>query len=200
MDILNEALESVAVADLKLHPWNVNEGDIGAIHQSIEHNGFYGAVVAQRSTGYVLAGNHRLQAAQAAGAESVPVIWVDVDDEHALRILLADNRTTRLGHDDPAALADLLNEILDSAGTLDGTGYTGDDLDELLADLGADDLMDVSDGDGTVEEATVLRFEDYRVPLTERESNALAARLKAHSEDTGSYYGFVAALLDLGTD
>lgn len=135
MKIINQALEQVPVATLRLHPRNVNQGDVGAIHESIEANGFYGAVIAQRSTGYVLAGNHRLQAAQHAGAAEVPVIWVDVDDTEALRILLADNRTTRLGHDDPQALAELLQEILADAGTLQGTGYDGDALDELLRDL-----------------------------------------------------------------
>lgn len=136
MDILNQTVETVAIGALSPHPRNVNQGDIGAIHQSIEVNGFWGTVVAQRSTGHILAGNHRWMAAKQSGAEEIPVAWVDVDDEAALRILLADNRTTRLGHDDPQGLADLLKELLDSTGTLDGTGFDPDDLDELLADIG----------------------------------------------------------------
>lgn len=145
MKVLNQSVEMVPVGALRLHPRNVNNGDVGAIHESIKHNGFYGTIVAQRSTGYVLAGNHRLQAAQHAGATEVPVVWVDVDDDHALRILLADNRTTRLGSDDPEALARLLQEIADTAGTLDGTGYSDDDLDELLADLDQDGAEDDSE-------------------------------------------------------
>jgi hypothetical protein len=58
-----------------------------------------------------------------------------VDDDRALRILLADNRTTRLGADDPAALAELFREILVDTGTLAGTGFDGDALDEILADI-----------------------------------------------------------------
>jgi hypothetical protein len=50
-------------------------------------------------------------------------------------LLLADNRTTRLGTDDPAALAELLQEILAETGTLSGTGFDPDALDEILADL-----------------------------------------------------------------
>lgn len=91
--VINEAMESVALSSLKPHPKNPRQGDVGAIYESIEANGFYGAVVAQKSTGHVLAGNHRMLAAQHAGAGSVPVVWVDVDDETALRIPLADNRT-----------------------------------------------------------------------------------------------------------
>ncbi len=68
------------------------------------------------------------------GATEIPVTWVDVDDDAALRIMLADNRTARLGHDDDAALAELLKELADDGG-LEGSGYDNDDLDELLADL-----------------------------------------------------------------
>ena len=136
MKIINEALESVALGKLKPHPRNPRQGDVGAIHQSIEANGFYGAVVAQKSTGHVLAGNHRLLAAKHTNAEEIPVMWVDVDDATALRILLADNRTNDLASYDDGALAELLTSIMQDEGTLDGTGYDGDALDQLLADLG----------------------------------------------------------------
>lgn len=136
--VINDGVEMVAIGALKLHPRNANQGDVGAIHESIVHNGFWGTVVAQRSSGHVLAGNHRLIAAQQAGASELPVAWVDVDDEAALRILLADNRTTRLGQDDSQALADLLKELAATPDALSGTGFDGDDLDELLAGLGAE--------------------------------------------------------------
>lgn len=125
----------VALAKLREHPRNANEGDVGAIAASIEAHGFYGAVIVQRSTGFVLAGNHRLKVAQQAGAASLPVQYVDVDDETALRILVADNRTTRLGRDDDVLLSALLTELAATPAGLDGLGYDGDDLDRLLGDL-----------------------------------------------------------------
>jgi DNA modification methylase len=134
--VLNEGYELVAISALKRHPRNVNRGDLVAIGDSITENGFYGAVVAQRSTGYTLAGNHRYEAAQTAGLSEVPVIWVDVDDDRALRILLVDNRTTRLGEDDQEALAVLLQQILSDSETLAGTGYDEAALDALLAEVG----------------------------------------------------------------
>jgi ParB-like chromosome segregation protein Spo0J len=143
--IINDGMELVSLSALSLHPRNVNQGDIGAIHESIDVNGFYGAIIAQRSTGHVLAGNHRLKTAQQAGADEIPVIWVDVDDAEALRILLADNRTTRLGTDNTADLAELLTEILADAGTLAGTGYDEDALDQLINDMAADSTPDVGD-------------------------------------------------------
>ena len=138
MRTINQATELAAIDALRPHPRNPRQGDIGAIRQSIDANGFYGAVIAQKSTGFILAGNHRWKAAQQAGATEVPVTWVDVDDDHALRILLADNRTNDLATYDDGALADLLKQLHDATGTLAGTGYDGDDLDQLLAGLNPD--------------------------------------------------------------
>jgi hypothetical protein len=83
--IINETIEQVPIGSLKPHPRNPRRGDVGAIQASIGHHGFYGAVVAQRSTRRILAGNHRWLAAQAAGLTEVPVAWVDVDDEQTQR-------------------------------------------------------------------------------------------------------------------
>ena len=135
MKIINASTKVEALDAVQPHPRNPRQGDVGAIHQSIEANGFYGQIVAQRSTGHILAGNHRWLAAKQAGATRIPVTWVDVDDAHALRILLADNRTSDLASNDEYNLAQLLIEIQEATGDLTGTGYDGDDLDDLLADL-----------------------------------------------------------------
>lgn len=126
--------EMASVGAVRPHPANPRQGDVGAIYESIEANGFFGAVLAQRSTGYILAGNHRYKAAMEAGLQSVPVIWADVDDDRALRILLADNRTNDKASYDDNALAAILSDLANTS-DLVGTGYDGDDLDQLIADL-----------------------------------------------------------------
>jgi hypothetical protein len=128
------------VSGLRTHPRNARQGDIGAICQSIDHNGFFGACVVQEGTGYILVGNHRYQAAIHSGATTVPAIFVDVDDEHALKILLADNRTNDLASYDDSALAELLEEVRADYG-LDGTGYDDEALRELLDDLANSSLL-----------------------------------------------------------
>jgi ParB-like chromosome segregation protein Spo0J len=45
----------------------------------------------------VLAGNHTLQAAMSLGWEQIEATTVDVDDEDAAQIVLADNRLADLG-------------------------------------------------------------------------------------------------------
>lgn len=125
----------VPVDELTEHPRNANQGDLGAVIESIEHNGFYGALVVQKGTGVVLAGNHRLKAARSLGMTEVPVAFVDVDNERALRILLADNRTTRLGIDNDAQVAAILVDLAGTEESFAGTGYDGDDLDALLRSI-----------------------------------------------------------------
>ena len=63
--------------------------------------------------------------------------WVDVDDATARRILLADNRTNDLATYDDAVLAELLTALAEDDDLL-GTGWDGDDLDALLADIASD--------------------------------------------------------------
>lgn len=130
--IINDSNELVAVNKLQVHPNNPRQGDVGAVCASIEAHGFYGALVVQRSTSFVLAGNHRLLAAKQLKMKKVPVVWVDVDEEQAKRILLADNRTSDLGTYDETVLADLLKDLAATEVGLDGLGYDGDDLDDLI--------------------------------------------------------------------
>lgn len=136
MNVINSRFAAaVPVSELRPHPRNPRQGDIGAIHQSIEHNGFYGACVVQESSGFILAGNHRFQAALHAGAAAVPVIYVDCDDAVAVRILLADNRSNDLASYDMSALAELLECVRAEFGDYTGTLYDAEAVRNLQKDL-----------------------------------------------------------------
>ena len=135
---INDGYEVVKLDAIKPHPRNPRRGDLEAIKASVDVNGFYGAVVANKRTGYILAGNHRWMAANALGLLEVPVVWVDVGKAEARRILAADNRTSDLGSYDDAVLASLLQGLQDDGGLL-GTGYDDDDLAGLLSGLIEDD-------------------------------------------------------------
>ena len=130
---IGNRIEMVATGDLFCHPDNPRHGDVEAIRTSINANGFYGALVAQRSTGHILAGNHRFMAAQAEGIAKVPVIYVDVDDDRAKSILVGDNRLSDLAVNNPELLAAILQGLQASEQGLTGTGYSDDDLAEMLA-------------------------------------------------------------------
>lgn len=132
--LVHQEYAIVPIGELRPHPANPRKGNVSAIADSVAANGFYGAIVAQRSTGMILAGNHRWEAARREGLTEVPVCWLDCTDAEARRILTVDNRTNDEAGYDNEALARLLNDIRAEAGSLVGTGYTQEALDTLLQD------------------------------------------------------------------
>lgn len=134
--LLRQDYDLVPLAQLHPHPENPRRGDVDQIAESIGANGFYGAVVAQRSTGHILAGNHRYLAARRRGLAQLPVVWVDVDDDRARRILLADNRTGDLAAYSNDGLLALLEGLALTPEALAGTGYDPAALDDLRASAG----------------------------------------------------------------
>lgn len=124
----------VPIDEVRPHPRNRRHGDVGLISTLLDRFGLYAPIVVQRSTGYVLAGNHRWRAAKALGWTEIAVSYLDVDDVEARQILLADNRSADLATWDRAGLADELRELAD-LDALEGTGWDGDDLDELIGDV-----------------------------------------------------------------
>lgn len=114
------------------HPENANNGDLEAICASIETNGMYNPIKVQKSTGFIVAGNHTWQACKMLDATEVPIIYLDLDDTQARRIMLADNKIAALAMIDPGLELNLL-EAISHADSLLGTGYTDSDLVALRA-------------------------------------------------------------------
>ena len=133
--IINQTLLTVKMDQVRPHPLNVRQGDIGAIASSIEADGFYGALIVQESTGYIVVGNHRYLAAQAEGLEELPAFVIDIDDDRARRLMLRDNRTSDIATNDQLALIRELKELALTPDGLADTGFDGDDLDALIADV-----------------------------------------------------------------
>lgn len=121
----HDALEPLLddITRLRPHPDNPSSGDEDEIVTSIGVNGMYRPVMAQSSTGYVLAGNTTYAACLNLRALRIPVVWLDVDDVAALRILLGDNELARRAIVDRALLTPLVNRLLETELRLLGTGY-----------------------------------------------------------------------------
>jgi hypothetical protein len=198
--------ETVKLTNLTPHPDNPRQGDIGAIVTSIKKNGWYGSIVAQTSTGLILAGNHRYQAAKQLGMTEIPVFWVDVDETVARRILLADNRANDLASYNDDILATLLADLA-STNDLLGTGWDGDDLDRLLGDLAVGDmdlgdLGNVRDGMSAVERTAEWQEAGIRsiilpFPVDEYEAASEAFKAKRLELGVESNSEVVVALLEL---
>ena len=140
--------EWVPVDDVQPHPENPNQGDAGAISLSLDHMGQYRAIVVSTATGNIVAGNHTYLAGRMNGDTEMYMHLVDdLTPEDERRIMVADNQYARLAVPDAQGLADLLTDLAASDDGLTATGYDGDLLDDLLADLVRDDAG--RDGDVT---------------------------------------------------
>jgi len=126
----------VDIDSVQPHQKNVRQGDIGAISESLKAHGQYRPIVVDRRTNQILAGNHTWKAAKALGWQQIAAGYVETkDDDEALRILIADNRTTDLASYDDSGLAQLLKQLAETDIGLEGTSFDGDALDQLLMDL-----------------------------------------------------------------
>lgn len=120
------------------HPRNVRVHDLESKRRSLENNTQYLPLVVQRSTGHILTGNGTFKAGTTLlGWTAFTVLLLDVDDQAALNILLADNATADKGDYDREALAALLAEYVDADGpeALLPTGYDIDEFETLMAEL-----------------------------------------------------------------
>lgn len=130
--LLDGTFELVDITTLQEHPENPRIGDVASIMESIRANGFFLACGCQTSTRRIIIGNHRYKAAMKLGLKVIPVIWHDVDDASALRILLADNKTADEATYNQERLGAILSSLVQSTGSLEGSGYKEGDLEDIL--------------------------------------------------------------------
>lgn len=127
--------KQVPTKDLSVFHKNPRVGNVEAIAESLSHNGQYKAIVVNlgSKTGReneILCGNHTYLAARRLGWDQIEASLVDVDDELATTIVLADNKTADLGEYEEALLAELFQSLPSSA----GTGYTDQEMSLLIAE------------------------------------------------------------------
>lgn len=184
------------LVDLNLFHRNPRRGDVEAIAASLRANGVFKPVVVNKGThtgrpDEVLAGNHTIMAHRKLAEEEpddkkwtkVEAWVVDVDDDRANRIVLADNRTADLGTYEESELLALLESVDHD---LDGTGYDYDDLNNLLAasSSAADDFADYLGALG--DEAQDTPQEDLSDPSGEQDR---AGGEAYHQDDPGAPAG-----------
>ena len=126
----------VKLSTLEPHPENPRRADTEELRASLKRFGQYRPIVVQKSTSYIIAGNHTAKAAGEEGWKTIKATIIDVDDETARAILIADNRLADLGTYETVDLTDALKSI-EQAGGLSGTGYTTVDLAQLLTPVAA---------------------------------------------------------------
>ncbi|MBC8296721.1 MAG: DNA modification methylase [Pelagibacterales bacterium] len=133
MNNIHHSLQSLAINIDKLSflEGNPRQGDIEAVAKSYKQFGQRKPIVATTDH-VVIAGNHQLAAAKQLGWDEIAVVITDDDELTAKAFALADNRTAELGSYDDDLLADLLSEVSSVPELMDSTGFTEDDLFDLI--------------------------------------------------------------------
>ncbi|MBL8802906.1 MAG: DNA modification methylase [Planctomycetes bacterium] len=134
---------------LTLDPANARahgERNLDTIKGSLARFGQVEPLVVLKGSGRVIGGNGRLVAMRALGWSECDIVEVDLSAIEATALGIALNRTAELAEWNDHALAELLSTLREED-ALDGVGYSGEEIDDLLAevDLAQRDPGDVAD-------------------------------------------------------
>lgn len=110
---MNLEVREFPISELHTYRRNPRRGDVDAIASSLRKRGQYRPIVVNIGTNAskqmeILAGNHTYLAAKQLGWKTIQATTVDVDDDQAAQIVLADNRLADLGGYDEADLKTIL--------------------------------------------------------------------------------------------
>lgn len=130
-------VEVVQISSLTEDPRNARKhpaNNLAAIKASLAQFGQVEPLVVQKSTGRVIGGNGRLQVMRDLGWSTVKVVRVDLDDRQAIALGVALNRSAETAEWNRPQLADLLQEIAETAdGLLASTGFDVGDIARLCS-------------------------------------------------------------------
>jgi len=142
-------IKTVKINELKPHPKNPRvhpDSAIEKLERSIKEFGWTNPILVS-ADGYVLAGHARLKAAEKAGIEEVPVIYLPFEGAKAEAYLIADNRLQDETEWDLPMLKDLLQELDTGEFDIELTGFDEREIERLMLQFAPIDIDD-ADGDG----------------------------------------------------
>jgi len=127
-------IKTVKINELKPHPKNPRvhpDSAIDKLVRSIKEYGWTNPILVS-ADGYILAGHARLKAAEKAGIEEVPVIYLPLEGAKAEAYLIADNRLQDETDWDYEKLKDLLQELDTGELDLEITGFDMGEIEDLM--------------------------------------------------------------------
>lgn len=138
-----QSLAEVAIDELLAHPGNWRRHppmQRRALQAALNVLGWLAPVLVNRRSGRMIDGHLRVEVARANGAQTVPVAWLDLDEEEERRALASFDTIGDLGIWDDAALDALIE------------GFAEDDpMAELFGDVDAGRAGRSSRGEGSGE-------------------------------------------------
>lgn len=144
----DELLETEKVIGNPRNPNKHPKQQVELLAKIIMATGWRANITISRLSGYVVTGHGRLEAAIKAGCKLVPVEYQNYASEaEEWAALTADNRLAELADMDNTMLADLLAEIDTGEFPLELSGYTEEDLDDLIGAIAGEDDAEPNDQD-----------------------------------------------------
>ena len=153
-------IKYIGLSKIVMATRNPKEHDLGAIAISVSRHGFVVPLIIDKRTGRLVRGHGGVEClrimklrgkkapdgilvSNVDGDWLVPYIdsFESADDLQAEEYLVADNKTVELGGWDNRVLIDVLSDLA-AAGLVDNTGFSGEELDDMIEKLGMDKLDD----------------------------------------------------------
>lgn len=138
------------------NPANPNkhpDDQIKLLAKIIKASGWRQPITVSKRSGFIVKGHGRLMAAQLAGFKQVPVDYQEYASEaEEYADLIADNRIAELAEIDQKMLADIFAEIDTGEIDFDQTGYTDQEVEQLVTSL-AESLHQELDVDSNANDA-----------------------------------------------
>ena len=133
--------EILKIGTLTPNPQNArihSERQIAALAESMRLDGFHTPIIVAGQENRILCGHGRVLAAKKLGLKSVPARRMSgLTRAQETRLMVADNRISDAGEEDPQALRALLAEIIggdpDSIASLDSMGFTEEEVEDSKA-------------------------------------------------------------------
>ena len=169
-------IRKIKLSEIKTADKNPKDHDVGSIYQSMKRFGFVAFPLVNSTTDKLLAGHGRLKTLHMIKSEGefvpanievdkdgdwlVPCIYsATIEDEaEAQAYLLADNRLTEIGGYNNMDLLDSLQEVIKETGSLDGTGWDLDSIEDIIADMERSSFEVKEYCDDSVEDETSVQI------------------------------------------
>ena len=184
----------IDIYDVKPDERNSKDHDVGVLCESMIRFGFTQPILINKIDNKILAGHGRIKALQSLHSQGydapkridvsydigdekiqtwyVPCHFIDIKEEaEAEAYLIADNRLTEIGGWLDDKLVDSLKNILDETGTLDGTGWDLEDLDDLATIT--DEPLEIED------DVVKIKVGKYKVEVSKYAFDKLCVMVQA---------------------
>src|SRR5882672_3553620 len=130
MDVVELPTSRLAAMASPFNPRTIGDHDLGALRRSLKFFGTVEPIVVNRRSGQIVGGHQRVRAAEAEGIDTLPVVYVDLDDPSERQLNLALNRIS--GEFDVEKLQEVLADLKRAGADLELTGFTDTEIEEFL--------------------------------------------------------------------